>query len=64
MSSLEPDRLLLKSPQAAAVLQISERKLWELTDEGKIPAVWIGRSKRYDRRDLVAYIDRLKEGNP
>ena len=48
--------LLLKAGQAAAVLGISERKLWELTNRGVIPCVRIGRSVRYSRRTLEAWI--------
>jgi len=53
-------QLLLKPKDAAEMLQISERKLWALTDEGAITALWIGRAKRYDLRDLISYIDGLK----
>jgi len=52
--------LLLRSKDAAELLQISERQLWTLTRMGKIPAVFFGRCKRYDLRDLVAFVDRLK----
>ena len=44
--------LLLTPRQAAAELAISERHLWNL----KIPTVRLGRSVRYDRRDLEQYI--------
>jgi excisionase family DNA binding protein len=54
--------LLLAPPEAAKALAIGQRKLWELTNRGIIPAVRIGRAVRYDVRDLAAFIDRAKEG--
>lgn len=53
--------MLLTSKQAAVFLSICERKLWGLANDGDIPRVTIGRSVRYDRRDLIAWIDRQKE---
>jgi excisionase family DNA binding protein len=52
--------LLLTAAQAARALAISPRTLWSLTRRGEIPAVRIGRAVRYDRRDLVEYLDRLR----
>ncbi|HUT58339.1 MAG TPA: helix-turn-helix domain-containing protein [Phycisphaerae bacterium] len=53
--------LLLSAFRAAKALDISERKLWELTDpRGPIPCVRIGRRVLYDPRDLQAYIDQQK----
>jgi len=53
--------MLLTARQAAAVLSISERTLWGLTDGGEIPVVRIGRAVRYDPRDLQTWIDRHKQ---
>lgn len=58
---IEP--MLLTSEQAAAFLSMSERKLWDLGNSGEIPRVMNGRSVRYDRRDLIAWIDRKKIGD-
>ncbi len=52
--------LLLRPPEAARVLAISERTLWQLTRDGVIPCVRIGRSVRYDPRDLVEWIQKRK----
>lgn len=58
-------KLLAKVPEAAGALAISERKLWELTDpRGPIPCVRIGRSVRYDLRDLRTYIEGQKADGP
>ncbi len=55
--------LLLKPRDAAAALAVSERQLFDLTRRGLVRAVRIGRSVRYDPRDLISYIDSLKEGS-
>ncbi len=52
--------LLLKSRDAARLLAISERKLWELMNSGGVPCVRLGRAVRYDPRDLVRFIDAQK----
>jgi excisionase family DNA binding protein len=58
----EPDQtvLLMKPPDAARALAISERKLWELTRGGEIPYVPIGRAVRYDATDLRAWVEGRK----
>ena len=49
--------LLLTSDQAAAVLQLSPRTLWSLTQpRGPISAVRLGHLVRYDPRALVEWI--------
>ncbi len=44
--------------QAAAMLGISPRKLWELKNTGEVPSVRIGRSVRFRPEDLQAFLDR------
>ena len=53
-------KLLLTPNEASSMLSISPRTLWALTQAGALPVVRIGRSTRYDQRDLVAYIDSQK----
>jgi excisionase family DNA binding protein len=48
--------LLLKLPEAAALLAISPRKLWEMTNSGQIPHLRIGRAVRYSIEDLREWI--------
>ena len=60
--------LLLRPPQAAVVLTISERKLWELAAGNEIPHVRIGRAVRYHYDDLEEWVeqkrrDRRKRGS-
>jgi excisionase family DNA binding protein len=52
---------LLKPPDAAKRLGISERKLWDLAKRGEVPVVRIGRSVRYDVADLQRWIDSCKQ---
>ncbi len=59
MSGQEQQRLL-RSKEAAIYLGISERKLWTLGRGGEIPRVCFGRTVRYDRVDLDAWIEKSK----
>ena len=52
--------VLMTASEAAEFLRISRRKLWQLKDEGDIPAVMIGRAVRYDRADLLDFVNRQK----
>ncbi|MCA9082183.1 MAG: helix-turn-helix domain-containing protein [Planctomycetaceae bacterium] len=54
--------LLLKPTEAAKALAISERTLFTLTKEGKIPVVHIGRSVRYRLSEIEAMLDRVQQG--
>lgn len=53
--ALEP---VLRAREASKVLSISERTLWELTKRGAIECVQVGRSVRYSRKALAAFIER------
>ena len=58
-----PPQLLLTSLEAAKVLSISPRKLWELTNRREIPAIRIGRAVRYKLCDLEKWVaDQRPEG--
>lgn len=58
MSPVAPG--LLTAREAAAFLAISERFLWTLVQAGDPPCVRIGRSVRFDRADLLAWIETRK----
>lgn len=51
---------LLRPRQAAEMLAISERTVWELTNRGDLPCIRLGRSVRYDPADLADWIERKK----
>jgi excisionase family DNA binding protein len=52
---LDPDTLL-DAKQTAALLAISARTLWSMTNAGMIPSVRIGRSVRYRRAALLEWV--------
>lgn len=49
-------QLLMTPREAASALRISPRKLWEITDQGELPFVRIGRCVRYYIPDLETWI--------
>jgi excisionase family DNA binding protein len=51
---------LLKPAEAATFLAISRRLLWSLTNQGLVRVVRIGRLVRYDRDDLLAWVQSRK----
>lgn len=53
-------RPLINSREAAAILCISRRKLWELTASNQIPVVRIGRSVRFDIEDIERWVESNK----
>jgi excisionase family DNA binding protein len=55
-TAVQVERLLVKPREAAAMLAISARKLWELTNTGAIPVIRIGRSLRYSKADLEGWV--------
>jgi len=52
---------LLRAHEAADQLAISARKLWQLTSEGRIACIRLGRSVRYDPEDLRRFIESQRE---
>ena len=53
---------LISTREAARYLAISEWKLWQLTKDGRIPAVKFDRVVRYDIADLDDFITAMKGG--
>ena len=61
---IENSKLLMTARETAKALSISERKLWNLTNENEIPAIRIGRSVRYAIEDIQLWIEtKRNEGN-
>lgn len=58
--AIAPPTRLMSTKQAAAYLAISERKLWQLTKDQRIPAVKFDRVVRYDPVDLDEFIAKAK----
>lgn len=53
--------LLLTSRQAARMLAVSERTLWSLSADQKLPRVLIGRAIRYRLADLERFCEQMVE---
>lgn len=51
-----PEPLLLRPAEAAHLLAISPRKLWELTNDREVPVIRIGRSLGYPAEDLRIWV--------
>lgn len=60
-SSDDINRRLLTTKEAANLLGISKRKVWELGNRGEIPCVRIDRALRFDLRDLESAIQTWKQ---
>jgi len=52
---------LLKPQEAAEILQVCERTLRRLERANQIPRIRLGRCIRYDRADLIAFVQSLKQ---
>ena len=61
MESRTDTPLLITREEAARLLTISERKLWELTNARKVPCIRFGRAVRYDAGDLREWVESQKE---
>ncbi len=55
------DKLLLRPEEAAEVLSIGRSRLYELIGRGELASVRIGASRRVPARDLVRFVERLRE---
>lgn len=54
----QPPPLAISRVEAARLLGVSERTLYNLTRRGEIPVVTIGRRKLYRQADVVEYLNR------
>lgn len=50
-------RVILSTREAAQLLGISTRKLWELTNRGEVPHTRIGRRVLYSREKLLEWFE-------
>lgn len=57
MTAKKPEPLALRPREAAQALGVSERTLWTLTREGKIPVKRIGRVTLYPVHRLREWLD-------
>jgi len=61
-NSVMPELQLIKPPEAAKLLAVSERTLWTLTKSGRLPAVLVGQTKRYRLADLEKFVSVMTTG--
>jgi DNA-binding transcriptional MerR regulator len=52
--------LLVDEREAARLLGVSPRSLWNFEKQGLVKSVRLGKSKRYSLRDLEDAIERLR----
>lgn len=53
---------LLRVPQVAKRLGISEASVWRLASSGELKSLKIGRARRVAPEDIAAYIAGLRQG--
>lgn len=59
---LDCHRVYLSPREAADYLRVSERMIFDLTvPRGPIPVVRVGRLVKYDKADLIAFMDGAKQ---
>ncbi len=63
MNESSGERLLINPTEAARVLCMSPRKLWQLTQEKKIPSVRIDRNWRYSPEALRRWVEEAGGAN-
>ena len=61
MSEFAVDRLL-DAKEAAELLHVKVSWVREETRQGRMPHVRLGRYRRYDRAELLAWLEKHKEG--
>ena len=57
-------KVLLTEAEVREHYQLSHWMLWNLRREGRLRAVKIGKSVRFDRADLDAFVDAHREVGP
>ncbi len=46
--------------EVAELLGVSHEYVWQLSREGRIPTVSLGRTRRYRRESILAWIERIE----
>jgi len=54
---LEDLKLLVKAPELAELISLSERKIYYLVAEGKIPSVKVGRNRLYNPSKVLEALE-------
>jgi len=53
---------LLTTPEVAALLRVHENTILNLSRRGLLPSVRVGYCRRFERADVLAYVERHKDG--
>jgi excisionase family DNA binding protein len=56
-----PDRLLTDT-EAAELLNVKPSWIGEAARQGRLPCIMLGRYRRFDRADLLAWLEEQKPG--
>lgn len=51
---------LWTAEEVAELLGVSHEYVWQLSREGRIPTVSLGRTRRYRRESILAWLDRIE----
>jgi excisionase family DNA binding protein len=62
MLEVKMEKALLTVKEACEYLNISRAMLYKLIKEGKIKPIKLGKSTRFDKKDLDDFIEKAKKG--
>jgi len=51
---------LWTAEEVAELLGVSHEYVWQLSREGRIPTVSLGRTRRYRRESILAWLDQIE----
>jgi excisionase family DNA binding protein len=54
------DGKLLTAQEVAAMLGVSHEYVWQLSREGRIPTITLGRARRYRRASILAWLEQIE----
>jgi excisionase family DNA binding protein len=57
------DGCLWTAHEVAELLGVSHEYVWQLSREGRIPTVSLGRARRYRRESILAWIERIESSS-
>jgi excisionase family DNA binding protein len=53
-------RALLKAHEVAELLGVSAAYVWELSRQGRIPTIRIGRARRYRLESILGWLEKIE----
>jgi excisionase family DNA binding protein len=56
----ESERCLWTAHDVADLLGVSHEYVWQLSREGRIPTVCLGRTRRYRRESILAWLEQIE----